>query len=199
MPRNWRTTLFLATQGGSQPEVAIYPTVPGNFESLSLDNTPSDLVWYNSPESSRQNMSDTRLTLMKIRLMQMREKERTREVMEEESLANALAAINIDSQSNYAQESSASVDSLTSTFVPQHDTQAFTGNVLKPEAHSSLGDFIPNTSSERRCSQGMLIFAPRTSDSPFPSQHEETGIIIPTSIVRRQPRVRGVHRTRWSS
>ncbi|SJL04091.1 uncharacterized protein ARMOST_07450 [Armillaria ostoyae] len=153
MPRNWRTTLFLATQGGSQPEVAIYPTLPGNFESLSLDNTPSDPVWYKSPESSRQNMSDTRLTLMKIRLMQMREKERTREVMEEESLANALAAINIDSQSNYVQESSAPVHSLTSTFEPQHDTQAFTGNVLKPEAYSSLRDFIPNTSSERRCSQ----------------------------------------------
>ncbi len=64
--------------------------------------------------------ADTRLTLMKIRQMQNREKERTREVMEEESLANALAAINIDSKLNYAQESSAPVDSLTSAFEPQH-------------------------------------------------------------------------------
>ncbi|KAK0239203.1 hypothetical protein EDD85DRAFT_534503 [Armillaria nabsnona] len=153
MPRNWRTALFLATQGGSQPEVAIYPALPANFESLSLDNTSSDPVWYKSPESSRQNMSDTRLTLMKIRQMQNREKERTREVMEEESLANALAAINIDSKSNYAQESSAPVDSRTSAFEPQHDTQAFTGSVLKPESYSSMGDFIPNVSSERRNSQ----------------------------------------------
>ncbi|PBK99767.1 hypothetical protein ARMGADRAFT_517542 [Armillaria gallica] len=120
MPRNWRTTLFLATQGGSQPEVATYPALPGNFEPLSLDNTPSDPVCCKLPGSSRQNVSDTRLTLMKIRQMQNREKERTRQVMEEESLANALAAINIDSKLNYAQESSAPFDSLTSAFEPQH-------------------------------------------------------------------------------
>ncbi|KAK0214838.1 hypothetical protein IW262DRAFT_246289 [Armillaria fumosa] len=220
MPRNWHTTLFLPTQGGSQPEVVIYSALPGKLEPLSLDNTPSDPVWYKSPESSRQKMSDTRLTLMKIRQIQNREKERTREVMEEESLANALAAINIDSKSNYTQESSAPADSLTSTFESQHgtaesayvvssvvtdffslaDTQVpFVGNVLKPAAYSSPGDYIPNASSEKRSGQGMPIFAPRTLDSPFPSQHEGAGIIIPTSIVRRQPRERGIHRARSSS
>lgn len=153
MPRNWRTTLFLATQGGSQPEVATYPALPGNFEPLSPDNTPSDPVCCKLPRSSRQNVSDTRLTLMKIRQMQNREKERTREVMEESSLANALAAININSKSNYAQDSSAPVDCLTSAFEPQHDTQAFAGNVLKPEIYSSMGDFNSSTSSERRSSQ----------------------------------------------
>lgn len=153
MPRNWRTTLFLATQDGSLPEVAVYPALMGNFESLSLDNTPSEPVWYKSSESSPQNMSDTRLTLMKIRQMQNREKEHTREVMEEDSLANALAAINIDSNPNYAQGSAAPVDSFPSTFEPQHDAQEFAGNIPKPEARSPLGDFIPNTGSERRSSQ----------------------------------------------
>ncbi|KAK0501599.1 hypothetical protein EDD18DRAFT_742094 [Armillaria luteobubalina] len=222
MPRNWHTTLFLPTQGGSQPEVVIYSALPGKFEPLSLDNhTPSDPVWYKSAESSRQKMSGTRLTLMKIRQMQNREKERTREAMEEESLTNALAAINIDSKSNYTQESSAPADSLTSTLESQHgkagsayvvspvvtdffssffaDTQAFMDIVLKPDACSSLGDYIPNASSERRSGQGMPISAPRTFDLPFPSQHEGAGIIIPTSIVGRQPRAKGVHRVCSSS
>ncbi|KAK0202513.1 hypothetical protein DFS33DRAFT_1384865 [Desarmillaria ectypa] len=162
MPRNWRTTLFLATQVGAQPEVSIYPPLPGTSESLSLDNVPSDPIWYKSLDSSGQNMSDTRLTLLKIRQMQHREKERIREeseVMEEEALANSLAAISIDSKSSNAQESSAPVRSLTSTFEPQYDTWALTGNVLKPEAHPSLGDFTPNANSERKSSQGTSVFA----------------------------------------
>ncbi|KAK0466931.1 uncharacterized protein EV420DRAFT_1635966 [Desarmillaria tabescens] len=192
MPRNWRTTLFLATQTGTQPDEVIYPALSDEFESPSLDNVPLDPIWYKSPDSSRQNVSDTHLTLMKIRRMQRREKERAREepeVMEEESLANSLAAISIDSESNNVQEKSSSVRSFTSTFKPQYGTRALTGNVLEPEAHPSLGDSASNASSERRSSQGTSVFIPAyliiyrsVFFRPSPTEQKLSSLSVPSAI-----------------
>lgn len=139
----------------SQSEIAAYPALADIFDSLSLDNVPSDSVWHKLPNSSRQDVLDTRLMLMKIGQTQYREKGHTQEESKamEESLANSLAAVNINSELNSALESSASGEPFTSKSEPQYDTRALTGNVLKPENHPFPGDFVSKSSSERRGSQ----------------------------------------------
>ncbi|KAG7445062.1 uncharacterized protein BT62DRAFT_933480 [Guyanagaster necrorhizus] len=122
MPRSWRTKLSLATEMDSQSEIAAYPALADIFDSLSLDNVPSDSVWHKLPNSSRQDVLDTRLMLMKIGQTQYREKGHTQEESKamEESLANSLAAVNINSELNSALESSASGEPFTSKSEPQY-------------------------------------------------------------------------------